>query len=274
MTEPACPKELVTGDLGSTEIRGTPIPEGFATAWVLRCRGEVRPRPGEGKWLVALSERADTPATELVAELRKPSDPRTTEACTLELVTRPYFVLVDANGRTVLPDVPTDGCAKPRREALAELEKLNFRTIAERPVKQMEGPKTTETGCADTWKDELAIMGRTAVEQPVPPMSMPSGPIKVCVYDRVNGGDVPSGKLSKGRTVSGDEAAALTGALRKLGPAKVCSAEHTRFAVLISDLPVNDGSWASAELDGCRRMLLPTYVGLQLDDQAVALLAG
>lgn len=273
-TGPACPKELETGNLGDTVIYGTPIPDDFTTTWVLRCRSDVRPRPGEGKWLVALSERADTPATALVVELRKPSDPRSTELCTPELVATPYFVLVDANGRTVLPAVPTDGCGKPRREALAELDKLSFRTVAERPVKQLEPPEPTETKCADSARDELAIIGRLAVEQPVPKLSFSSGAIKVCVYDRVSGGDVPTGKLSKGRTRTADEAAALVGRLRKLGPAKVCSAKHTRFAVLITDRPVDDGRWGSAELDGCRRLLLPLYVQLQLDDQTIAELAG
>lgn len=267
--EPVCPEGLVTPDIGSVEVHGRPIPDGFVTAWVLRCRGEVRDRPGEGRWLVAVSERADTAAPELVAELRKPSDPRTTEACTLELVTQPYFLLVDANGEKVLPAVPTDGCGKPRREALAQLEKLTFRTVSERPVKQVEGPKPTETACADSVKDEN--IGPNRVELKVPEQTLPPGPLKICVYDRVSG-DV--GKLSKGRTIRG-AAATLTTELSKLGPARVCSEQHARFAVLISDLPTGlPPNWGYAELDGCRRLILPNLVLRQLDERTVAMLAG
>lgn len=56
------------------ETRGG-IPDGFVAAWLLRCRDEVREVPGEGGWSVRVTERSDTPATELVDLPNRPSDP-------------------------------------------------------------------------------------------------------------------------------------------------------------------------------------------------------
>ena len=119
---PACP---TAGNPGPD--RGA-VPDSFVTAWVLRCSvGFVNVH--EGTETPPVAERADTPADELVAALRRPSDPRWHGFCTLELVTTPYFMLVDVNGRAVAPEIPADGCGKPHRDVLTALDALPFRKI-------------------------------------------------------------------------------------------------------------------------------------------------
>lgn len=118
----ACPAE---GNPGPD--RGA-VPDGFVTAWVLRCSVQVVDIR-DGEMTPTVAERADTPADELVAALRKPSDPPSTGACTLELIVPPYLMLVDAGGRAVAPEIPNDACAKPRKDVLLAVEKLPFRQI-------------------------------------------------------------------------------------------------------------------------------------------------
>jgi hypothetical protein len=262
--QPTCPAP------GGTEAGGSAVPDGFVTAWVFRCRSDVRDLPGQGMWQVQVAERADTPATELIAELRKPSDPRTAEACTMELVVPPYFVLVDATGQLVQPAVPTDTCGKPRREALAALEKLTFRTLSETPVNQVRSPKSSQSGCSDSWKDMIAIELGSARPGPAKPESpKPTDPILVCIYGQISGDQVPVGQLVTGHTITGDPAAALYAELAKAGPPATCSTPHTRFAVLIAP---PTGSWATVELDGCRRMLRTDNTLVQLDEGTITAL--
>jgi hypothetical protein len=96
---------------------GGDIPADFTPVAVVRCREETRHIPGEGSWVVQVTERADTPVPELVDMLRKPSDPPPPAdvACTLELRTVPYFVLVDAHGKALLPAVRRRRAASPAR---------------------------------------------------------------------------------------------------------------------------------------------------------------
>ena len=274
--EPVCPKDGALGPgpvaPGQEPTPRSVVPDGFVTAWVLRCRTEIRDLPSKGRWSVIVTERADTDAAELVEQLRTPSDPRSTDACTLEMVVPPHFLLVDAAGNAFLPTMPTDGCGKPRAEARNLLNELAFRTLSEVPLNQVQSQGSVDTGCSDSWKDELTIVGTDARPAPAKPASFtPTGSIRVCVYDRISGGDLPVGQFSRAHTISGDAAAALVAALNNAGPAAACSAPHTRFAVLSSN---GTASWATVELDGCRRLLRPDYTLGQLDEPTVAPLIG
>ena len=119
---PACP---TAGNPGPA--RGA-VPDGFVTAWVLRCSVRIL-NVHDGAETPSVAERADTPAEELVAALRRPSDPRWHGFCSTELVTSPYFMLVDANGRAVAPAIPADGCGKPHHDVLTALDMLPFRKL-------------------------------------------------------------------------------------------------------------------------------------------------
>lgn len=121
-TEATCPRSLAEW----SKTGG--IPDGFTTAWVLRCGVDYQPTVSRGGWGVGPAERADTPAPELLAQLRRPSEPRDKEvACTADMRVPVYFALVDANGKALLPTQPTDVCGRPRIEISKALEELDFK---------------------------------------------------------------------------------------------------------------------------------------------------
>lgn len=272
--EPTCPRG--TGNApgipgGVLPTRGE-VPADFVTTWVLRCRTDVRDLPDRGTWTVQVAERADTPASDLVDQLRRASDSRSTGECTLEMVLPPYFVLVDAGGKAVLPAVPTDRCGKPRADALKALEALPFRILSETPVNQVQSQQSLDSGCSESWKDMLVIDADSATPGPAAPLwSTPVSTLRVCVYDTTGDGEPPVGQFASGHEVAGDAAKALLAALDEAGPADACSTPHTRFAVLTAD---GAAGWAMAELDGCRRLLRPDNTLGRLDGSAVAALTG
>lgn len=86
------------------------IPKNFHPAWVLRCLITSRSVP--------VTQRADlTPAMarDLVRSLSQPSE--TPSDCRQDsakhTVIVPYFALVDASGRALLPGLPSDRCGRP-----------------------------------------------------------------------------------------------------------------------------------------------------------------
>lgn len=248
--EPECPapRPLQTEDRGG-------IPDGFVTAWVLRCRTEIREAPGKPGEIVRITERADTSAADLVHLLRRPSDPPSNGPCPLVAVFPPYFLLVDTDGRAILPAVPTNGCGQPRDDILDTLDALPFHTVSETLEHTTQSQLSAETGCSDTWKDMIALDADHARPAPARPLwSEPVESILVCVYDRISGSTLPVGRLDTGQEVTGAPAAALRDALDAAGPAADCSTPHTRFAVLT---PEGLADWAMAELDGCQRVRRP-----------------
>jgi predicted small lipoprotein YifL len=269
LVDPVCPDKpaALPGDPNAPRVETSVVPADFVTVAVVRCRSEVRDQPGQGKWSVQITERADSPATELVAELRKPSDARTAELCTLELVIPPLFFLLDPAGKAIAPAIPTDSCGKPRRDARAELDKLPFRTVSEKPVAQVQSPQSQGSGCADSWKDMFAIQAKDARRSTGSTLNTPVTTLTVCGYDKLTGDQLPVGHLSGSHAIDGEAARNLLAALDKAGPAADCGAQHTRFAVLTG--PNNTGGHAMVELDGCHRLLRADGSLGQLDDATV-----
>jgi hypothetical protein len=263
--EPSCPDQL-PDDSGSASTITGGIPADFVTSWVLRCRSDIRDVPGDGRWMVLVAERADTPAPDLLDLLGQPSNPRSGGACPAMLVVPPYFALVDPTGKALLPTIPTDECGFPREQARTALEALPFRALSEKRVRQLESQQSIDSGCSESWKDELVIEGERATPGPATPVwPTPSDALRVCVYD--TGGAVePVGRFASGRTITGDAARTLSEALDKAGPATTCATPHTRFAVVIRD---GAAQRAVAELDGCRRLLRPNNTLGQLDAFAI-----
>jgi hypothetical protein len=99
----------------------------FKVAWVLRCPFRINDAP-------QISERADGPAaalTELVRQLRMPSEPTPTDAiCAAPAMELEFFALVDAAGNGVRPDVPTYACGEPHQGVLDALGALNFHQVS------------------------------------------------------------------------------------------------------------------------------------------------
>lgn len=266
--EPSCPDPVPNGD--ATATGG--IPGDFETSWVLRCHSDVRDVPGDGRWLMDIAERADTSAPELLDQLRRESDPQSGGPCHAILVVPPYFALVDPAGRALLPMIPTDQCGSPRQQALDALAALPFQVLSETPVKQVESQQAIDSGCSESWKDQLTIEAGGATPGPATPLwPAPVDVLHVCVYDTDPGADEPVGQFNSGRTLAGNAATALSDAINRAGPAIDCPTPHSQFAVITLN---NTDQWAVAGLDGCHHLLRPNNTLGQLDKRTIALLLG
>lgn len=258
---PTCPTP------GQSLHTGGGVPTDFRVTWVLRCGTETRNLPGHGRWTVQVAERADTPATNLLAQLRQPSTAGRTGECAAQSVSIAYFALVDATGRALVPTVPTGTCGQPLPGVATALAALPFRTIAVDPLNQLQSQAALDAGCAQTWKD--LTPGTTSTQAgtlwPAPPPSL-----RICVYGQVSGGAVRVGQFLAGHTVAGATENALLTALAQAGPAAPCTTAHTRFAVLFG----TGDTWLVAELDGCRRLLTPGGVAGQLQSSTVDQITG
>ena len=207
-----------------------------------------------------ITERADTRVSQLVDMLRRPSStpPPGQVACPGIAYSLPHFLLVDAEGKALLPTVPTEACGKPRDEVRNALETLPYRTVTETVTALTRTP--VGTGCHDLRKDTIAIAS------PGPAAATPAwasaNEILVCRYTMTG----EYGELETGYSLSGQEASALKTALGAAGPAAPCDKPRTRFAVL----RVWSGSTATVELDGCFRVHRPNNTLGQLDESVAA----
>jgi hypothetical protein len=123
--EPACPGDGPLPGSGG-------IPADFVAVSVVRCPRVVQ--QARGGTAVRITERADTSAKDLIAALRRPSDPKTSEMCPAIAVDAPYVVLVGADGRGLVPTLPADGCGIPRLDVLHMLDKLPYHVVSRTPV--------------------------------------------------------------------------------------------------------------------------------------------
>jgi hypothetical protein len=259
--------DRTTDPLGDKVKRGG-VPTDFEPVAVVRCRDEVRRVPGEGRWQVRITERADVPGPELVDLLRGPSDtapPGT--ICTAKGVITPYFQLVDAEGRALLPAVPRTACGTPWEEVTDLIGSLRYHTVAETRVSQVESETAVTVGCDDSWKD-AAVIQDTRPAPATPAWPGQQGDIRVCVFTVTDG----IGELDSGFRLTGREASALRAALDAAGPAAACDERHTRFAILTPANDVPNGAMATVELDGCLRVQRPDHTLGQLDGSVVAML--
>ncbi|MDP9863349.1 MULTISPECIES: hypothetical protein [Streptosporangium] len=268
----SCPK----GPEPDRSLPRQTLPDDFVPVQVIRCRWESRYLPGKGRWAVVIEEHADGPAAdELTAELRRPSERSIFgQDCTMELILVDYFVVVDASGRAVLPDLPTTVCRKPFRSALDAIRRLPYRVEKAISVRRIESEKAFRAGCGDKYMDVILTVSRLRTEPPQPRQARqmwnpaPKG-LRVCVYrtvDKARG--TIEGRFESMRILKGRSLRTLLTALDS-APATDCPSDHTRFAVL--DTGFRE---AYAELDGCRNLVRPDGSFGRLTPDAVALLAG
>ena len=249
-----------------------PLPDGFTTAWVLRCGDQVRAVSGQGRWWFRIEERADTDAAELVAALRRPDAHRPPgTACPQVLILPPYFALVDASGTAVRPRVPRDTCGQPQRQALAALQALPFRETAATRLHQEQSQESIDTGCGQMWTDAFAAdtLAHTRPAAARRIWSKTPDAVRICLWRSAERG-MP--RLVSARTVSGRQLAALLTRLDRLPAAGSCGPRHQRFAVLeyLRRGWYDDAVYAG--LDGCRPVLRPDHTLGQLDPNTAELI--
>ncbi|MEU6413804.1 hypothetical protein [Microbispora sp. NPDC046933] len=266
----SCPKR---SDPNLPAASRQPLPDGFIPVRITRCRWEFRYLPGKGRWEVVIQEHADGPATELMTELRRPSERSLFGQDCLDVgIKVDYFVVVDSSGRAVLPNVPTGVCGKPFPSALAAIRSLPYHVDEQIPIRRVESEKAFRAGCGDEYPDVLRRMGRPGAAHQIwnPP---PQG-LRVCVFrlakktpDTAQTWNSVKGRLEYSYILQGRKLRTLLGAL-DAAPASDCPSDHTRFAALSSGYYLE----AYVELDGCHNLLRPDGTLGRLAPDAVALL--
>lgn len=265
---PTCPvpqpDELVMGEPGQQHG----IPTTFEPAWLLRCSINTEHIAGQGLWTTLATERADlsaSTAASLVGDLRKPSDSPATTGCPGSLSAQamivPYFALVDAHGKAVLPGLPLDECGRPQGDLLTLLAQLRFHTLSTVPVRQQKSEAALATGCAPEFKNLFVRGGSAQPGSAAGPWPTPVTSLRLCVYQA-------TGEFTAGHAVSPTALSGLLSSLESAPPARPCVADDTRFAVLLDP----DNRWAAVELDGCQRMLSSDGVLSQLDQATIDLI--
>ena len=266
---PSCPSPQAPLPPGQAATSGGGIPADFHVVWVLRCESRTETLPGRGQWLVQYTERADTSATGLIAQLNRPSAPPATPPvpCALVAVSLDYFALVDAHGRALAPTVPTGPCGQPLPGVATALQALPFRTMSTTPIRLLLSQAALDTGCAQQWKDQLSISGMPIrAGQPELPWPTPPSTIRVCEYQRQGGtANFPVGEFQFGHVITGSAATELAQALAQTAPAVSCTAPNTHFAILFGQT----SSTVFVELDGCLRMQGPSGTASQVPRSVV-----
>jgi len=126
-----CP-DVVHGDPGLIDWQGSgsrppPSPSAAIRA-VVRCALVTRTYAGLGVWQVEVAEVAYGDPTQLIAQLRAPSQPATAACGMGSQYGYPWFVLVEADGHLDQPALPTQGC-DPLPSAVAAVNQLPFKVV-------------------------------------------------------------------------------------------------------------------------------------------------
>jgi len=248
------------------------VPDGFATAWVLRCNQVERPVTGDGRWWFRVQERADTGIDRLLAALSRPDEatPAGT-VCAADGVGASPVALIDAAGRVVHPRLPRDACGKPQRQVRDALAALRFREVKATRLHQEQSQQSIDTGCGQMWIDlnDEMLTGKPAAARPMWPKAPEA--VLVCLWEP-QGSSQP--RLLAARTVAGAELTSLLARLDRL-PAgtAVCTVPHHRFALIEYLRHGSFDSAAYAELDGCRRITRPDFTLGELDQATADLIS-
>jgi hypothetical protein len=233
----------------------------FIPVAVVICGLEAQRRPDGGQDLVA-TERRTEEVSALVTALRLADEPRPDGpvACTDEMPLAPWLALVDADGVWTRPGIPLDRCGKLRAEVREALGALPLVTVATRTIAELESAEAAAAGCAQHWKDMIAVHERL-IPTPRPsalPELFPVGEqIRLCVYE-VSKSEPGTGNFVHGTVLPADRRTAIERALRAAGPAESCSGPASRFALLWSTAGGDPETYV--ELDGCHRIMVVGWV--------------
>ncbi|MCU1675313.1 MAG: hypothetical protein JWM93_71 [Frankiales bacterium] len=237
-----------TPSAGATLVRARQLlPDDFIPVLLITCGIEERVR-SDGEWTYRVELRATQQLHIVVAALRAPLAPKMAGSygCTADFRPDPWFVLQDAAGRQVLPDVPHDkSCDKPIDLGLLGLDYTRTNLT---PLQQQRTVAQIQTECVSGWKNMPRILAKDST---LTPMDVPltlTRPTHVCVYGATPS-DPDVGTFTGGATLGSSEAKALGSALQAAhsGPANCQSTDD--FAVVFAD---NDSVYV--ELSGCHRV--------------------
>ena len=248
--QPACTGWPVNPPYGT-------LPTSFVPVAVLRCVNGDQTIPGKGVWQTATLQRADKDLGALIAALRLPSGVRSPGMMCPDLVMLPpRIVLLSADGKTLVPRLPTGDCGLIQGPVLAAIAALPWQTVSVRLIAQVQSQAEVSSSCPPSYKDPFA---QSASFRQVPggaPYATPPASLRICVY--ALGGAVNTSRFLGGTTVTGSTVTSLVDGLSSPLHLTVCSLPHEMFAVLSGTGPGSVVVYV--ELGGCDRVYQPESV--------------
>ena len=131
--QPAC----VGWPTGATSVS---LPVSFVPVSVERCVSGAQTIPGKGLWTTATLQRADSGLAGLTSALRQPPvTHRPGTVCPAVAVIPPQVVLIDANGRKLIPRLPASGCGLTQSQVLLALNELRWQPVSVRLIAKVPG---------------------------------------------------------------------------------------------------------------------------------------
>ncbi len=263
--------------IGTDAIGLAKLADDFSPVAAVVCDEQHVQHADGSEELVAFERRAED-IDALVAALRLPDEPRTTNPCTMELRGVRWFVLLDADGRWVRPGLPVEACGKVRMEVVDAALALQTTEVSSRVVRVLVTAEQAVTGCAPGWSNVVAMHTQTSgVSQSLPTApALPGGDVRLCVYTvpaDQRGTEKPAGEVVSGGVLGPDRVAAIAAALPQLPLAQECTGPAGSFAILFTS---GNHDAVYVELDGCRRVLMYAPDGRawlgQADEAFLALL--
>jgi hypothetical protein len=252
------------------------LPASFVPVAVLRCVEGYQTIPGKGQWQTATLERANEDLAPLIAALRRPSGGRSTGMMCPELaMLPPQIVLIDGNGKMIIPRLPLSGCGLVQQQVIAALGALPWFTLSVRLIAQIQTPAELASGCSSEFKDPFLVSVSGSFTPSSGGVVFTSRPasLRICVY-AANGTIIA--RFLRGTTVTGQVESNLLAGLTGARRTAICGLPHASFAAV-------GGEGAGdplvfVELGGCNRVLrLETGSGVgmptgQASLQAVAII--
>jgi hypothetical protein len=228
------------------------LPPTFVPVEVLRCVGGYQTIPGKGQWQTATLQRADKDLAALIAALRLPPVLRTPRGmlCPALAMLPPQIAVVNAEGKTLVPRLPTSGCGLIQGQVLTALAELQWQTVSVRLIAQVQTPAETANGCAPAYQDPFALAESSRLSRGGALYAAAPAALRICVYASDTG--MNTTQFLRGTTVTGSTVSALLTGLSGPRSTAGCTLPHAMFAVVSDD---NAGSSVVyVELGGCNRV--------------------
>jgi hypothetical protein len=264
------------------------VPAEFTAVAVLRCDPFASRQDDDGIWSGALLERLEGDVEPVIAALATPSDPTSLGPCTAIGYVLPELWVEDRDRNVVRVAIPTDGCGAPKAVGLeGALDALAVVEETFTPAALVESFAAKEAGCA-TQAGTLILAGLDDIgglatdsttpgggvvgEETLVPHGMPGWPdpasvvgARLCDYattpaSKNSPGEVGNESVFVGlRELGAADAQAVLADARRAPAAASCTDSATQLVVVHPIVESGGAATFTVELDGCQRLIDPTF---------------
>lgn len=278
------------------------VPPDFTAVAVVRCDPYASQENGDGIWAGVLLQRLEGDLEPVLTALATPSDPRSLGACAAIGYVSPELWMEGTDGRVVRVAIPTTGCGAPKATGLeAALDALTAVDETFTPASLIESTAAKDAGCASqagmlvlAGLDEVSGEQTEAVvpdgqgigEGALIPYELPGWPdesavngARLCHYvATVESRNSPALAGSDStfvgmRELAAAEAQAVIADARLAPAAPSCSDVATKLVVVEPSPASGDAPPFTVELDGCQRLVDPSFQARIASAELLALLA-